>query len=251
MNFYKRYPGDYGKDTAHLSLMEHGAYTILLDTLYSTEKVLPKNPVGLFRVCRAFSNEEQDAVLSVVAQFFTEVDDGYTHSRVEEELNKADLLRTKARENGSKGGRPKKETQQKPNENQDKNPAGFETETESKPNKKAYQTPDTRHNNSSPKGSELGARKRATRLPATWTPSADNIDYCQEKRPDLDVNDVAENFRDYWLAKSGVSATKVDWDATWRSWVRNEKSSHSKPGPNRPGPRSGAEEWLAGKGGEL
>lgn len=27
-------------------------------------------------------------------------------------------------------------------------------------------------------------------------------------------------FRDFWAAKTGADATKADWQATWRNWVR-------------------------------
>ncbi|WP_144753890.1 DUF1376 domain-containing protein [Bartonella saheliensis] len=30
-------------------------------------------------------------------------------------------------------------------------------------------------------------------------------------------------FRDYWRSKVGANATKTDWQATWRNWVRNSK----------------------------
>ncbi len=30
MNYYERHLGDYAKDTAHLTMIEHGAYTLLL-----------------------------------------------------------------------------------------------------------------------------------------------------------------------------------------------------------------------------
>lgn len=36
------------------------------------------------------------------------------------------------------------------------------------------------------------------------------------------VHRIAENFRDYWIAKSGKDAVKRDWKATWRMWVRRE-----------------------------
>lgn len=29
-----------------------------------------------------------------------------------------------------------------------------------------------------------------------------------------------EKFKDYWLSKTGANATKTDWDATWRNWIR-------------------------------
>jgi anti-sigma-K factor RskA len=34
---------------------------------------------------------------------------------------------------------------------------------------------------------------------------------------------VGEQFRDYWSAKAGSGSTKLDWQATWRNWVRNQK----------------------------
>ena len=29
-------------------------------------------------------------------------------------------------------------------------------------------------------------------------------------------------FRDFWLAKAGKDAAKVDWQATWRGWIRRK-----------------------------
>ena len=68
---------------------------------------------------------------------------------------------------------------------------------------------------------ERGARKRGSRLSASWQPSADEVQWAKSERPDLDVSAEIENFRDYWLAKSGKDAVKLDWTRTWRSWIRN------------------------------
>ena len=85
---------------------------------------------------------------------------------------------------------------------------------------------------SKPKVKSVGAS--ATRLPADWKPSDEEINYCKTQRPDLILEKVVENFSDYWHAKGGASARKVDWSATWRSWVRNEKSvSHQAARPTR------------------
>lgn len=46
-----------------------------------------------------------------------------------------------------------------------------------------------------------------------------------ENRPDLDrqgVLGLADQFRDHWIALAGAKATKIDWAATWRNWVRND-----------------------------
>lgn len=80
MNYWKRYPGDYSRDTGHLSLAEHGAYALLLDTYYATEAPLPANMTALHRLCRAMTAEERAAVESVADQFFKPGSDGRRHN---------------------------------------------------------------------------------------------------------------------------------------------------------------------------
>lgn len=139
MKFYARYPGDYARDTQDLSLAEHGAYVLLLDYLYGTERVLPKNPVGLYRVCRAHTDEEKQAVDAVIGRFFTETTEGFTNSRFERDIIPAKARIHAARQNGARGGRPRKEPGEEPSEN----PAGFpdetQEETQSEPRAKAHQ----------------------------------------------------------------------------------------------------------------
>ena len=65
--------------------------------------------------------------------------------------------------------------------------------------------------------------KRASRLPADWTLPDDWRAYLLTNRPDLDADAVAEDFRDYWHSRAGPDAAKLDWAATWRRWVRNQK----------------------------
>ena len=65
---------------------------------------------------------------------------------------------------------------------------------------------------------------RGTRLPIDWQPTKEYLDFCKQERPDLDAVKVAEQFKDYWIAKAGNAGVKLDWMATWRNWVRNQKS---------------------------
>ncbi len=67
------------------------------------------------------------------------------------------------------------------------------------------------------------ATATATRLPADWAPSDDDIEFCEAERKDLTPSVVADRFRDYWIAQPGAKGRKLDWPATWRNWVRNEK----------------------------
>ena len=77
-SWYARYPRDYGEKTAHLSLAEHGAYTLLLDHyMTSGGAIAIAMPIAMhllpvcYRICRAQSDEERAAVESVVRQYFT------------------------------------------------------------------------------------------------------------------------------------------------------------------------------------
>ncbi len=70
-SWYPFYVGDYARKTAHLSMLEHGAYRLLLDHYYATGEPLPDDNVKLFRICRARTPSERQSVLSTVAEFFT------------------------------------------------------------------------------------------------------------------------------------------------------------------------------------
>jgi uncharacterized protein YdaU (DUF1376 family) len=84
MNYYERHLGDYAKDTAHLSMLEHGAYTLLLDRYYATEQGIPADQAH--RVARARTKEEKEAVDVVLQEFFRLEDGVWVKGRVEEEI---------------------------------------------------------------------------------------------------------------------------------------------------------------------
>lgn len=86
--WYPRYPGDYGRKTAHLSLAEHGAYALLMDYCYSNGGTIPANAVQVHRICRAFAEDEQAACMSVLHQFFELREDGWHNERIDEEVLK-------------------------------------------------------------------------------------------------------------------------------------------------------------------
>lgn len=74
--------------------------------------------------------------------------------------------------------------------------------------------------------SKAEAKATASRLPADWSASADDIEFCKAERPDLVPTQTEQRFRDYWIAQPGVKGRKADWPATWRNWVRNERAAH-------------------------
>ena len=89
MNWYKRYIGDYARDTGHLTMLEHGAYTLCLDAFYATAKPLPRDRQRLCRLLRIESQSERRAVLKVLTEFWTETPDGWTNKRGNREILRA------------------------------------------------------------------------------------------------------------------------------------------------------------------
>ncbi len=139
MNFYHRYMADYAKKTARLSLAEHGAYTLLLDEVYSTEQPLPADYQSLYRICRAMDKREQEAVKSVADTYFPLIDGERANPRATREIIKAAPAMQAARFNGLKGGRPKKD----PSGVGVNNPVGFSDKTQTEPIAKAPQSSDS------------------------------------------------------------------------------------------------------------
>ena len=66
---------------------------------------------------------------------------------------------------------------------------------------------------------------RGSRLPSPFSLPDEWKDFCRQERPDLDPDAVAAKFSDYWHGKPGKAGTKLDWLATWRNWVREERQA--------------------------
>lgn len=71
---------------------------------------------------------------------------------------------------------------------------------------------------------EDSARKRGARLPADWKPSAEDANEAMKRLGGpIPAEQELLKFHDYWKAQPGQRGTKLDWDATWRNWIRNAK----------------------------
>lgn len=73
-----------------------------------------------------------------------------------------------------------------------------------------------------PKAREAGSRSpTGSRIPPDF-PAESEIEFCRQKRPDLDPRLLAAKFRDFWAGVPGAKGRKCDWPATWRNFVRSE-----------------------------
>jgi uncharacterized protein YdaU (DUF1376 family) len=108
MHYYQHNIGDYRRDTAHLSLLEHGIYRTLLDLYYLNETPIPKETDWVIRRLSAKTNDEILAIQAVLKDFFIGGVDGYRHRRCDMEIREYTAKADTARHNGKLGGRPKK-----------------------------------------------------------------------------------------------------------------------------------------------
>ena len=59
---------------------------------------------------------------------------------------------------------------------------------------------------------------RKTRLERGWKPSPAGYEYARQHAPGMNIPIELEKFEDYNLQQNRTTA---DWDAAWRTWVRN------------------------------
>ncbi len=101
--FLPFYTGDYRRDTQHLSMLEHGAYCLMLMHCWDQKGPLPLDERRIFGICNARSNEEMGAVRHVLGEFFTRMDDGWYNRRMQLEIERAEAVSSKRSDAGKRG----------------------------------------------------------------------------------------------------------------------------------------------------
>jgi len=86
MHYYRKHVKDYIADTSHLTMIEHGAYNILIDTYVLREKPITLDKEELYWSIAARTEEEKTAVDLILKHFFEETKAGYRHKRIEAEI---------------------------------------------------------------------------------------------------------------------------------------------------------------------
>lgn len=104
VKFWKRWPGDYAAKTADLTMLEHGAYSMLLDHYYATEAALPFSTERLAIICRAGNEQDRAAVAVIADRYFPVCEDGMRHNkRADEEIASARAYSEAQSERGALG----------------------------------------------------------------------------------------------------------------------------------------------------
>jgi len=222
MHWYKKNIGDYSKKAGRLSMLQHGAYTLLIDSCYDRER-FPTIEEAVDWAW-ASSKEEIEAVEFVLKRFFTNEDGFYVQNRIREELAeyhvKAEKNKRIAEEREAK--RKEKLTERarivyEAPPNQEPVTSNQEPVT----NKKIVLATQPDAQLPATAGAKAPAKaNKGTRLATDWKLPAAYGNWALEKGLSRErVLTEAERFRNYWVAKSGRDAAKLDWEATWRNWI--------------------------------
>lgn len=209
MNYYERHIGDYLKDTAHLSLLEHGIYTRLLDVYYTRESALPDDQVA--RLIGARSKDEKEALAAVLGEFFQKADAGWAQTRCESEI-----ARYQDKQRKAKASADARWAQTDRNANASPNAM----RTHSGGNAPSNQTPVTK-----PRKKKGAKAPLSAELP-TWMQGL--IDLWHEILPELpgvavmnaERQQVAVDFREWVLTSKRNGVPRATTDEEMLAWTR-------------------------------
>ena len=148
MNYYQFHISDWALHTSHLTLEEEGVYRRLLDYYYDTELPIPEETQSVIRRLRLGS---YSVIVGLILEEFFVLKDGFWHNlRADFEISEYHKKVERAKENGKKGGRPKKNNQQNQQVGKSENPEKTESVSVANPEKsesKANQEPLTINHN--------------------------------------------------------------------------------------------------------
>src|SRR6185312_2731324 len=207
--------GSYLADTMKLTTIQHGAYLLLLMSYWRERAPLIDSDDELRSITKT-DKSEWKRLRPVLEKFFKVADGVWWHKRVEQEMVAADARAKKASEKAEKaaqarwGVKPKDAT------------GNASSIPQALPKDKHDECPPP-----SPIPSSLRSEReqRASRLPADWILPDEWRVWAIAERPELDPDRTAEKFADYWRGVGGAKGRKLDWLATWRNWVREERAA--------------------------
>jgi uncharacterized protein YdaU (DUF1376 family) len=217
--WFKCYPGDFLGGVSELSPAEGWVYTIILMRMYDEAAPVPDDAKRIARRCNMRLPTCQRAIDQLVAANKLIRRDGFLINEraleVIEERHKKSTKATRSAQvrwgEGAEKGNENRATTKKPHSERT-NPLAGEARSQKLDNNNppvATQQP--------PQGGK--SRKRATRLPEGWKPTERMIAYAREKglTPD-EIACLADDLPDW--SRSSPNGAKLDWLATWQTWVR-------------------------------
>jgi len=256
----------YLADTSHLTTIEHGAYLLLLMAAWRSKDCrLPNDDKRLARYCR-MTGPQWKRIKSTILEFFYVDGEWLYQGRLTDEReyvrkNSAkQSANAKARWGGNddgEGNSSSSDEQSSPhmsNQNEITTPGpvgqppsdvsdeSVTNPLENRVSGDAMAMPDACHSDAPTptptpieKKEPKGSSKKGTRLPDDWALPDDWWQFAMtEGMDDQSIRREADKFRDYWLAQPGQKGIKLDWQATWRNWIRRRVDDRPRNTTTKP-----------------
>jgi uncharacterized protein YdaU (DUF1376 family) len=222
MKFYKRDPDKALAGMAELTLQQRGGYNSLIDLLYARDGDVPDDDARVARMIYCHRSEWKAVKRHLMATGKVWVEDGKLHAkRVQTTIKEATNFGQTQRK------RVSNRWQKAENQNENNDPPIRAGNTNI-----AIATATAIETRSKKDSRGRAASPRATRwphdckVPSEWMGDA-QVARLRNMLPEVDVMLEAEKFANFWSAKSGANATKIDWHKTWINWaLRAEAPRH-------------------------
>jgi uncharacterized protein YdaU (DUF1376 family) len=229
--WFKFYASDFLLDSKVDSLpLEAQAILIRMWSVIWIDGSIPDDPKIISRLCRIDISSVQKHMQNLMQMFHKDAS-GFLHSkRMEDEMSKYGHI-SNARKHAAEVRWNKQDTKlANANGNANGHAKAMQSESESDIN--------LFKQNSSKRGTRLSDEFQVTDAHRQFS-SKENL-----PSPDL----LIAEFRDYWKSQPGAKGVKLDWDATFRNWIRNSsrmgRSRGLFPQASTTGPLTGGLEQV-------
>lgn len=89
-------------------------------------------------------------------------------------------------------------------------------------------------------GTPQAKPKQGTRIPEDFAVTRDMVEWARDNTPVVDGPYETQQFIDYWRARPGKDALKLDWRLTWQRWMRKaQRDTEERQKRLRPATRNG------------
>jgi uncharacterized protein YdaU (DUF1376 family) len=194
--------GDYLGDTSHLTQGQHGAYILLLMHYWQCGPI-PCDRMQCYSITRATDKQSRCNADAVLRYFFKEDNGYYRQPRADDELRKAQT--SYERRAGAAGKRWAKAKQ------------GSTSKADAMHVQAQYDS-DSIESKTIPskKGTRIPEDFKVTQEHRDWAKQWAKDNHCTMPSPDSEI----AGFIDYWHGIPGQKGVKLDWDGTFRNWLR-------------------------------
>ena len=212
----------YLADTTHLTTLQHGAYLLLLITMWRAKGCRLHDDDKLLAKYTRTTPVQWAKLKPVLENFFIIKDGWWRNKRINKEIIFVNRKRRQRVAAGHASALKKK--------NRGSTSVDFPCHETSTPTPTPTPTP-------TKKVKEPSDELNAAHLPLDWKPTKASVQFAWEKGfSNSHIEIMLEKFKTYWFEASGkkASKSKKDWNRAWKNWVEKDIEFNGRPKDKRP-----------------